>query len=416
MRAAPADVLEGRGPSSRGPRHSDRRWSLTAPRLREPGEASILEAMNPRTARFVADLLVARRPATDGVEWAEVEEVTVEYRLGGLARGLVESSDVPGSTALAWEAACREQALGARLLLEEWDDLRVVLDGHGIVPSLVKGGWMLVSGLYGSGERALDDIDVTVPANRATEAVELLTGAGWEPWATDALTTVGWAGAVTFHPRGPARAMGLAVDLHWNLEYGALRSRGAVARGRWGGRTLRPEDQLAIALEHVLKHLRFRTHLSGIADVARLLATPIDRSRVRQRLQAGPWSEAGSALLDAVDGWRATIDEGGRRAPHVQRRFALPRVVSRAGRETGRLAGLGARWSLMSPAAVVHELMDALFPPPAWLLDRYGSVSSETTRLRLHHLARVLRWSVGSGVSPLSTNQDQPASVAVKAL
>lgn len=366
--------------------------------------------MKDTTHRFVADLIVGRATGSAVRSWRQVDEVLTRYRLSGLALGVTAGCRaVPQKLRLRWEAAHRVQAVAALLLDEEWGHVRAVLAAEGIPASLVKGAWMNSRGYYRPGERALDDIDVVVPRSAASAAVRILEASGWRPWDPDPGATVQWAGATTFHPRGPARLAGLAVDLHAGVDYGALR---ASTRSRAGEEVTPglddPATQLVTTVEHFLKHWRCKTHLVGLVDMARLLQEPLDLERAMGRLRAGPWGPAGPALLAGLAtrmGGEAE-ERVGQAVPDGSRRPFLPDcIVARAGRRPGRLSGVGGRWLLRGPSAAVRECADVLFPPTSWLLSRYGDGTGRAGA-RLAHLGRMVGWALGATPSPLSPNQD----------
>ena len=359
----------------------------------------------------MADLIAGRQPSVRGTCWSAMEAATLRYRLGGLAyTAFRQEAGVPPATLRAWEGAYEVQALHALLLAEEWQALEGALQAEGIVALLVKGGWMCGAGYYAPGERPLDDLDVVVPLDRASDAMAILTESGWPAWSDRPATTIAWAGAAAFEPRGPARALGLAIDLHWDVDYGGLRSRGrsgpAERVSPTGAET--PEGQLAITVEHFLKHWRCRTHLPGLADVARLLTGSVDLTEVWRQLRAGPWSEAGPALVRGVADWMGKEATARLRDAWPWRTPAglhLPSIVSGAASRPGRLGGLGERWKTKGGVAAARELADALFPPRAWLRGRYGRASS-TPAARVIHLGRMAAWSLGMAPSPLSPNQE----------
>ncbi|NNF27100.1 MAG: hypothetical protein HKN73_07770, partial [Gemmatimonadetes bacterium] len=251
---------------------------------------------------FVADLIVARaRPSADFL-WCELEDVLVRYRLAGLAHSEISGwESVPAAMKDRLEAAHRTQAVGALLLAEEWEAVRSALAVEGIAASLVKGGWMNARAYYRAGERALDDIDVVVPPRAAPDATRILERSGWLPWESEPSRTIAWAGAATFQPRGAARLAGLAIDLHGSLNYGALRAFPEPGdEGRPGSVSWTPEAQLVLTVEHFLKHLRCRTHLVGLVDIARLLRGGLDLEEAAARLHRGPWGRGGVALVQAL--------------------------------------------------------------------------------------------------------------------
>ena len=367
--------------------------------------------MNDPTTHFIADLITGKPARVADVYWPVIGEATDRYRLAGLAHGQAWLQPLPAAVARAWEAAYRAQAIRAQLLAEEWAAVRAALASGGIGASLVKGAWLNDRRFYRGGERALDDIDVVVSRGDGPAAARILQASGWLPWDGDPSASVRWAGAATFHPRGQGRLMGLAVDLHAGLDYGSVRASSTEETVGLEPRALdAPEAQLVIAVEHFLKHWRVSTHLSALSDVARLLRTRMDLQGAMATLRAGKWGEPGAALVHGVADWMGA--EFSARALRADKgnvlqtgHFRIPSIVADASSRPGRLPGVGGRWILRGPAASARECADALFPPAAWLRDRYGT-GRRVMGNRLRHLTRMAGWVFGAASSPLSPNQE----------
>jgi len=84
------------------------------------------------------------------------------------------------------------------------------LEGAGIETLVTKGASLALLSYGDVGVRPMDDVDVLVPLDRATEAIEVLSAAGWKPDHEDppAWTRV-------HHSLGFAGADRGEVDLHW---------------------------------------------------------------------------------------------------------------------------------------------------------------------------------------------------------
>lgn len=366
--------------------------------------------MDNATAGFILGLVVGERRITAGLDWSDALTASLRYRLGGLAwRVAAADPGVPGLALDGWEAAHRTQAVAGGLLLDELEALRVALSRWGIRFGVVKGVQLLQSGVYSLGTRAVDDVDLVVSRNTARAAVEALVDGGWVPWSRTAPDETAWAPAAAFEARGPARLAGLSVDLHWDTDYGRLRSgerTGAAGPTFDAGGWPRPEDHLVLVLEHVLKHLRFRTHLVGLADAVRLARIVTDWSGLADALRRSPWSGAASALLEGLaDETPDELIPPGvlpRARPPLRRRLDPFSLVAGADAPPGRLGGLRLRWSHLGLRRSVRDLVDVLAPPGDWLGSRYRR--EPNARRRIRHVGRVVRWGLGTMPSPLAPN------------
>lgn len=369
----------------------------------------MLGGMDNATSGFVRGLIVDELRVPPGLDWDDAVSATLRFRLGGVAWRLADGDGrVPGPVRDRWEAAHHAQALAGALLLDELADLRAVLRDAGIAAGVIKGVQLLEAGIHTLGSRAADDVDLIVPRTDARDAIHALREAGWVPWSTEAGEAPGWAAAATFEPRGPGRLAGLSVDLHWDTDYTALRGRETSdlpfdSRG-W----LPPERHLVLLVEHVLKHLRFRTHLVGLTDVVAVAAHVEDWDGFAVALRRSAWVRAATALLDGLGAEtprplvpRGILPPAGRR---LGRSLSLPSLVDGAGRPVGRIRGLGMRWAQLGPGRSIRDLREVLAPPADWLRVRYRRGRPGSARVR--HLSRLVRWGLGSMSSPLTPNGD----------
>ncbi|HUC06648.1 MAG TPA: nucleotidyltransferase family protein [Solirubrobacterales bacterium] len=85
-----------------------------------------------------------------------------------------------------------------------------LLEGAGIETLVTKGASLAVLSYGDVGVRPMDDVDVLVPIERTTEAIEVLSAAGWSPDHDDPL-----AWTQVHHSLGFAGADAGNVDLHW---------------------------------------------------------------------------------------------------------------------------------------------------------------------------------------------------------
>jgi Uncharacterised nucleotidyltransferase len=85
-----------------------------------------------------------------------------------------------------------------------------VLEGAGIETLITKGASLALLSYGDVGVRPMDDVDVLVPLDRTTEAIEALSAAGWKPDHED---PAAWT--EVHHSLGFAGPEGGEVDLHW---------------------------------------------------------------------------------------------------------------------------------------------------------------------------------------------------------
>ena len=370
----------------------------------------MLTGVNETTARFILDLVLGRRQPAVDLDWNAALEASLRYRLGGVAWALGPwPHTVPAAVTEAWEEAHHRQALVATLLLEQLDRVRDALAASGVACVPVKGMGLIEAGVYGLGERAVDDLDVWVAEEDGPRAVEALRWGGWEPWSRDPAGTLSWSDAATFAPRGAAGAMGLSVDLHWRLHYGALRFGGGAARSGSGPPpSLEPERHLVLTLEHFFKHLRYRTHVAALADAVRLARLVSDWDGVVRGMAGSRWEPALAALLAGLlRSQHLPVPEVVEPAvPLRLRRLDPARLILRGEGPAPRARGVLERWWWSGLGHLLQDVGEALFPPASWLRARYGRAGARRLALLPAHLSRVLRWAVGSGPSPLAPNQE----------
>lgn len=121
-----------------------------------------------------------------------------------------------GAEAFDAEVAGRLKGLYRRswshnqLIFKRAAEAIAVLEGAGIETLVTKGASLALLSYGDVGVRPMDDVDVLVPIERTTEAIETLSGAGWSPDHDDppAWTEV-------HHSLGFAGPESGNVDLHW---------------------------------------------------------------------------------------------------------------------------------------------------------------------------------------------------------
>jgi hypothetical protein len=97
-----------------------------------------------------------------------------------------------------------------QLIFKRAAEAIAVLGGAGIETLVTKGASLALLSYGDVGVRPMDDVDVLVPLERTTEAIETLSGAGWSPEHDD---PTAWT--EVHHSLGFAGPDGGNVDLHW---------------------------------------------------------------------------------------------------------------------------------------------------------------------------------------------------------
>lgn len=391
-----------------------------------PARALVLALLGPGGEAGARAVQAATREL-DREAWEAVLELVDLHGLGALAASRAGDA-MPEPVRRALEPGHRRASLHTLLLLETAARAREALRSAGIPSLLYKGGALVAGGAYREpGARPMDDVDLVVPPDRAREAVGALVDAGFRPWTEWSASRIDWADSAAFDDPASPGGMPLTVDLHWRTEYGALRfgdpSGGSVL---WEGAETEagvpaPEPHLVVVAEHVLKHLRFRSHLHGLADLGLLAARVRDWERVAAILEGRRLAHAVGVLLEGAALElehpiprrvpRAVIREGW--AARKGRGLIRPsRLLGRRRPVDGRAAGLLFRWLLAgSSADVLRDVAEAAFPDRGWLRARYGGEGAagpgplETARLWLRYLADVGGWLVYRRRSPASPHQ-----------
>jgi hypothetical protein len=373
-------------------------------------------------ADFVIGLLAAGQPRV--AEDPAGDAALVRFHLlEGLCVARARASGLPllpADLLGEMEPAYRTQGLLTTLVVETAHRARGVL-GEASIPSvLFKGAALVADGTYADpGSRRMDDADLLVPPEAALAAVEALMDAGFRPVTPWDPATVAWSDAVTLHDAEAPPGTTAALDLHWRTGYDRLRFGGERPSVLWVGADAdtgfpAPEPHLVLAGEHLLKHLRFKTHLAAYGDLARLAGRVTDWDRVAALTGESRLSRGIRALLGVVQRdlgapvpggvWRGAGGRAGAGHGRLSRELAPAALVGRRRPVEGRLAGIAHRWRLLgSPGRVMGDVVEAAFPPGRWLQARYGRTGVQAW---LRYVADVMRWAVYRGRSPASPNQD----------
>jgi putative nucleotidyltransferase-like protein len=138
-----------------------------------------------------------------------------------------------------------------QLLFKRGAEAIAVLTANGIETLVTKGASLALLTYGDLGARPMDDVDVLVPLDRAIEAIEVLSAAGWVADRDDPL-----AWTQVHHSLGFAGPDGGHVDLHWFALWQPARDeelwQGSVPMELAGTATRAPcaADQLLLACVH----------------------------------------------------------------------------------------------------------------------------------------------------------------------
>ncbi len=378
---------------------------------------------SPAARALLADVLGMGGLDRSADAWREVLPLLRLHRLEGLALTRFETR-APGRPGVAdvlevLRPEARRTALWTTLVVEAAGRAQTALAGAGLDALVYKGAALVAGGVYpGPGCRAMDDADLLVPAEAADAAVRALEGAGFVPWAPWLPEHADWLDSATFSDPAAPAGLPVSVDLHWRVAYGGLRFGGKDDGGLlWRGPRPAPglpshEAHLLVVAEHVLKHLRFRVHMAGFADVVRLAARVEDWDRVVAWGRELRSTRALAALLTVVreepgapippEVPRALVGGGKVHAPPLLRPSFL---AGRVRPVESRAGGLLLRWRLMGTRQAAADVVHAALPGRAWLRARYGKDARTTPGRWLCYLVDVARWVTGRGPSPVSPNQ-----------
>ena len=372
----------------------------------------------------VLDVVAGRAPSLDEVDPERFIDLVSSHAIAGLAvsdarrRAPGDGSVLPDQIARRLTPAYHGTALQSTLVLESADRAVAALEHAGIRALLFKGAALLTSGTYGDpGGRALEDADILVRPDDASDAVGVLTANGFIPWTPWDPSRMGWLSSLTLADRRAPQGLSSALDLHWATPYGRLRQAGPwQPHPLWEralGHVPAPEAHFVLIAEHFLKHLRVSVHLRGAADMARLAPLLRDadfmlaQARARRSLPGLRNVLAFLRTVLRIDVRDAVLSRLGvpPELPRgVRARLDAARIVAR---ETppSRIAGVIQDWMLIgSPLRSVWELVRVGVPPERWLRDRYPEESA--LRRRVRYAGEIRRWALGSGPSPLLPNQE----------
>lgn len=378
-------------------------------------------------AELVVSLLAGDPSPDPSCDRDDVRTLLLRTGLDGLAVALHRDTPfLPRSLARALEPRYLATSLHSTLTLESARRARRLLSGAGIDVLLYKGAALLDAGVHPDpGGRRMDDADLLVHPERADEAVRVLAESGYEPWEPWEPGRLRWLDSVTLTDgHAPSAAEDVTVDLHWRLQYrslrlgeagepesepdplwdGADRDRGVPADG----------PHLVVVAEHLLKHLRVRAHLPGLADLVRLSDRIDDWDAVLARLERRRDAQAFGLLFAVLrEDLGAAVPEsatrlGGDGWPRRWMRSLLEpvRLVRRVGPADGRARGLLFRWLLGgSLRQAFADVVRTGLPGARWLRARYGSPTVPTPGLLVRYWGDLLRWMAHRGRSPVAPNQ-----------
>ncbi len=232
------------------------------------------------TAQLILSLVGPSFEIPSGVDWTRALDLLHLHALGPLAAATDRAFGgglLPSGVRSSLDPTYRRTAIHTALTLETAGRARTALTEAGI-PSLVfKGAGLVDQGVYPDpGSRPMDDVDLLVRPEDAASAVEALGRSGFLPWTPWEPGRSHWLDSMSFLDETAPPGVALAVDLHWRTEYGHMRfgdpEGGSVL---WDGADVEAgtpsyEAHLQVVAEHVLKHLRYRVHFPGLADLSRV--------------------------------------------------------------------------------------------------------------------------------------------------
>jgi hypothetical protein len=365
------------------------------------------------------------------VDWVRTERLLALHRLGPLAASLHRATGeslLPDDVARRVQIGYRSVALRNVLLLETATRLHGELARAGIPSLRFKGAALVASGVYPDpGARPMDDVDLLVPVARAREAVGVLLKLGFRPWMEWTESLPDWLDSITFQAPDPPGGVPLTVDLHWRTEYGDLRYGDDGGESPlWSGADAEEGvpthfAHLVILAEHVLKHIGYRTHFVGLADVGRVIPRVESWERF-QRLASARRNGPGIGLLLKIMAEEAgapvpmgvvrTLGAERRWLASAARRLRPSDLLGTRRPVDSRAAGALLRGRLAgSPGRTLGSAVRTLWPTGRWLRARYRAPGGALVVLRARYLASVVGWAVGLTSSPVSPNQPQDLAV-----
>ena len=387
----------------------------------EVHEAGIVLAEGGALARWAAALVAGRPPGRLSVGPAEAVATFLGRRgLAGLARTAVErgSATVDEDTARALAGPAAVASIRGSEALDAAGRVRAALAADGVETLLFKGAAIVKAGLRTVTERAFSDVDVLLRPEDEGRAIAVLQGEGLVPWVPWDERRLEWLSAFTLDLPGVSEELAVTFDVHWSTRCADLRHRRHdTPDPLWSGYDRErgvpgAEGNFAMIADHILKHLHVTVHLSGFADLVRLLPEVLDPDALGRHAAGRCLGRRLPRLLDVLEqSFGVPRDAFGVLPPELRptgrpipASLALERLLQRGTSPTSdRGGGLRLRWAMGSSA--VHDVSDVLLPDSRWLRARYPTIGTGPGR-RLEHLRRVALWLTRGAPSPVSPNQD----------
>lgn len=331
--------------------------------------------------RFLSDL-AAQADLHDVPDAPDLAQLAVEHRMHGLATSALSSiqSDAARSLLSRLAGVDAQTWTRHRFMAKELGVVTTLLGEAGITHYLIK-GLAVEHHYYGRrGERPSGDLDVVLaPGASLRVALEALGDPSVDISLAVRLAESGWIQAVDLHTPG-----GVPLDLHLDpLKLGFPSQFGHLVLSHLRPAsidgteilTLDPTASLVLSLLHLNRN-RFR-HLSGFADVKRILDSPIDWEDFERLVDADGMDaiilSSMSVVTEVLDlSWPPRASHGSaamrRRPRRIIWKLAWPPSTRLSG-TAGRFR-LGRRSQFLMPALcrgrllwTVGWFLRRLFPP-----------------------------------------------------
>jgi hypothetical protein len=267
-------------------------------------------------ATAVLDLLATPPEGLDALsaaDWSALDLVAARHRLQPLLHVRYRAdARVPAALRECWAATHRQTALTSLSIRADLADAVALLRSAGIEPLALKGAWLAWHAYAHPAERPLRDIDLLVPFDQGSHALDILLAAGW-PLAEEPDLPIAQLLAVDKSPPPVIAPRGTPIELHWRAWFPAGRldhfspqpdDAGMFARAITAADGLRypgPADMLAHLIIHGAYSHRFDCGPLLLTDIAALLkAAPIDWAGFWTRAEREGWGSGARIVLDLV--------------------------------------------------------------------------------------------------------------------
>jgi hypothetical protein len=158
----------------------------------------------------------------DEIDWTLLGGLARYHRLSGhLAGTLAALGTIAAAAGVRSEAEADRMVTRERFqaeLLPQLDELCLALLAVGVVPVVLKGASLVLTGATSAGDRPMSDLDILVPRDRARTAQRVLAELGYRTSVPTAARDRAWHRHYQDAPHHhPDKSFG--VDLHWHIQY-----------------------------------------------------------------------------------------------------------------------------------------------------------------------------------------------------